>query len=238
MVALRPPVLFVRLRSATRPGRFDRVPRAGYRQCIRRDIVGSRGGASCSPPPRRSVFLRYGCPSGAGQRYEPTERVGAGECSLRCHRFDARFSVAGSMLRPPDSDNAAYGPRRVIGAQPGFCPWPPTRGFADGVGAPTAGYSWRASSVGQLGYEVFDVPLSDVAGCLQDDAPVRRASRLRTTSGGDRACTSTLRSLTMNGPARTSPRPCVSPDMRAPLTLRLYPGAFSFQQQPTREESP
>jgi hypothetical protein len=26
--------------------------------------------------------------------------------------------------------------------------------------------------------------------------------------------------------------------LRAPLTLRLFPGAFSFQQQPTREESP
>jgi hypothetical protein len=26
--------------------------------------------------------------------------------------------------------------------------------------------------------------------------------------------------------------------LRAPLTLRRFPGAFSFQQQPTREESP
>ncbi len=33
---------------------------------------------------------------------------------------------------------------------------------------------------------VFVVSLSHVAGCLQDDAPVRRASRLRTTSGGAR----------------------------------------------------
>jgi hypothetical protein len=184
MVALRPPVLFVRLRSATRPGRFDRAPRAGYRRCIRHDVVGSRGGASCSPPPRRSVFLRYLCPSGDGQRYEPTARVGAGECSLWCHRFDARASIAGAIRRSPDSDNAAYGPRRVIGAQSGLCQWPPTHGFGAGAGAPTTGYSWRASSVGPLGCEVFDVPLFDVAGCFQDDAPARRASRLRTTSGG------------------------------------------------------
>jgi hypothetical protein len=33
---------------------------------------------------------------------------------------------------------------------------------------------------------VRSVPLFDVAGCLQDDAPVRRASRLRTTSDGAR----------------------------------------------------
>jgi len=44
--------------------------------------------------------------------------------------------------------------------------------------------SWRASSVGQRECEVSDVPLSVVAGCFQDDAPVRRASRLRTTFGG------------------------------------------------------
>ena len=35
---------------------------------------------------------------------------------------------------------------------------------------------------------VFAVSLSHVAGCLQDDAPVRRASRLRTTSDGAPRC--------------------------------------------------
>jgi hypothetical protein len=93
-MALRAPVLFVRLRSATRPGRFGRAPLAGCRRCIRHDIVGSRGGASCSPPPRRSVFLRYGRPSGDGQRYEPTARV---------EQESARSGVIGSMpgLRLP-----------------------------------------------------------------------------------------------------------------------------------------
>jgi hypothetical protein len=242
-MALRAPVLFVRLRSATRSGRFGRAPRAGCRRCIRRDIVGSRGGASCSPPPRRSVFLRYGRPTGDGQRYEPTERVG---------QESARSGAIGSMqglglpvrsfVRPiattlptvPDG-TSVRSPVSVHGHPSVALEMMPARQRRGTAGEPAQH---------QLGCEVFDVPLSVVAGCLQDDVPVRRSSRLRTTSGGARcvyfetASTSTPCSLTVAGPARTSPRPCVSPVMRAPLTLRRFPGAFSFQQQPTREESP
>jgi hypothetical protein len=44
----------------------------------------------------------------------------------------------------------------------------------------------RSRAHGHRSWGVFPVSLSRVAGCLQDDAPVRRASRLRTTSGGAR----------------------------------------------------
>ena len=215
-MVLRSPVLFVRLRSATRPGRFRRAPRARYRRCIRHDIVGSRGGASCSPPPRRSVFLRYGRPTGDGQRYEPTERVG---------QESARSGAIGSMqglglpvrsfVRPiattlptvPDG-TSVRSPVSVHGHPSVALEMMPARQRRGTAGEPAQH---------QLGCEVFDVPLFDVAGCLQDDAPVRRASRLWTTSGDDRcvyfdtASTSAPCSLIMNDPARTSPRPCGHP---------------------------
>ena len=184
-MVLRSPVLFVRLRSATRPGRFGRAPRARYRRCIRHDIVGSRGGASCSPPPRRSVFLRYGRPTGDGQRYEPMARVG---------QERARSGAIGSMpgLRSPGRSfvrprattlptvpggSSVRSPVPVHGHPPAALQMVPARQRRGTAGEPAQH---------QLGCEVFDVPLSDVAGCLQDDAPVRRASRLRKTSGGAR----------------------------------------------------
>ena len=72
--------------------------------------------------------------------------------------------------------------RRTVSSLPmATCP----RIEVDGPGMPAEDI-WRASSVGQLVCEVSDVPLSEVAGCFQDDAPVRRASRLRTTPGGVR----------------------------------------------------
>jgi hypothetical protein len=190
-MALRAPVLFVRLRSATRPGRFGRTPRAGCRRCIRRDIVGNRGGASCSPPPRRSVFLRYGCPTGDGQRYEPTARVGQDIArsgaigSMQGLRLPVRSVVrpiATTLPTVPDG-SSVHTPVSVHGHPLVALKMVSARQRRGTSGEPAQH---------QLGYEVFDVPLFDVAGCLQDDAPVRRASRLRTTSGGDRACTSTL----------------------------------------------
>jgi hypothetical protein len=50
----------------------------------------------------------------------------------------------------------------------------------------TAGSTAGPGSFGHRSCAVFAVSLSHVAGCLQDDAPVRRASRLRTTSDGVR----------------------------------------------------
>jgi len=232
MGALRAPVLFVRLRSATRPGRFGRAPRAGCRRCIRRDIVGSRGGASYSPPPRRSVFLRCGCPTGDGQRRQPTARVGQDSA-----RSDAIGSMQGlrlpvrSFVRPRATTlptvpggSSVRNPDRVHGHPLVALQMVPARQRRGKAGEPAQH---------QLGCEVFDVPLSDVAGCFQDDAPVRRASRLRTTSGGDR-CIYFETALA----DRERSRQNFSSALRAPLTLRLYPGAFSSQQQPTREESP
>jgi len=232
MVALRAPVLFVRLRSATRPGRFGRAPRAGYRRCIRHDVAGSRGGAGCSAPLRRSVVLRYGCPSGDGQSREATARVEQERArsgaigSMQGLRLPVRSvgrPVATTLPTVPDGSSVG-GPVSLYGHPSVALQMVPARQRRG-----TAGESAQH----QLGCEVFDIPLSDVAGCLQDDAPVRRASRLRTTSGGAR-CVYFDTALA----DRERSRQNFSSALRAPLTLRLYPGAFSFQQQPTREESP
>ena len=107
----------------------------------------------------------------------------AGECSARRHRFGTKSSVAVAIVLSPGHNDALASQtsrRRPVSSLPmATCP----RIEVDGPDTPV-GDSWRASSVGQLVCEVSDVPLSDVAGCFQDDAPVRRASRLRTTSGG------------------------------------------------------
>jgi hypothetical protein len=50
----------------------------------------------------------------------------------------------------------------------------------------TAGSNTGPGSLGHKSCAVFAVSLSYVAGCLQDDAPVWRTSRLRTTSDGAR----------------------------------------------------
>jgi hypothetical protein len=232
MVALRAPVLFVRLRSATRAGRFGRAPLAGCRRCIRRDIVGSRGGAGCSPPPRRSVVLRYGRPSGNGQRYEPTARVEQDSArsgaidSLQGLRLPTRSVVrpiatalptvpGGSSVRDPDPVHGH--PLVALESVPAR----QSRGAA-GESAQLASWGARCST-----------SLSRMWLAGKDDAPVRRASRLRTTSGGDR-CVCFDTALT----DRRRSRQNFSSALRAPLTLRRSPGAFFFQQQPTREESP
>src|ERR1019366_1489446 len=77
------------------------------------------------------------------------------------------------------------------------------------------------SGPGSLGHRscvVFAVSLSHVAGCLQDDAPVRRASRPRTTSSGAH-CALFDTALTDRDRSRQN----FSSALRAPLTLRLSP---------------
>jgi len=92
-------------------------------------------------------------------------------------RLPKRFFYRLGTTMPSTSQTSR---RRPVSSLPmATCP----RIEVDGPDTPV-GDSWRASLVGQLVCVVSDIPLSDVAGCFQDDAPVRRASRLRTTSGG------------------------------------------------------
>jgi hypothetical protein len=210
-MAVRDPVLFVRLRSATRPGRFGRAPRAGYRQCIRRDIVGSRGGAGCSPPPRRSVFLRYGRPTGDGQSRESTARVGQDSArfgaigSMQGLRLPVRSFVrprattlptvpGGSSVRSPVSVNG----HPLVALQ--IVPARQRRGTA-GESAQSASWGTRCStSLSRMWLAAFKMMHRSVG--RQGSGQLLAALA---------ACTSTLRSLTMNGPARTSPRPSGHP---------------------------
>jgi len=141
-------------------------------------------------------------------------------------RLPARFSFRLGTTMPSTSQTSRWRPISPLSMATS------PRIKVEGADVPV-GDSWRASSVGQLVCEVSDIPLSDVAGCFQDDAPVRRESRLRTTSGG--ACCVYLNTVLTD---RRRSRQNFSSALRAPLTLRRFPGAFSFQQQPTREESP
>jgi hypothetical protein len=129
---------------------------------------------------RPSSWMRAAVPTGcAGD---------ARECSARRHRIGAIGSTP--SLRLPERfficlgttmlSTSQAGRRRPVSSLP-LVTRP--RIEVDEANVP-AEDSRRANSVGQLECEVSDVPLSEVAGCFQDDAPVRRASRLRTTSGG------------------------------------------------------
>jgi hypothetical protein len=211
MVALRSPVLFVRLRSATRPGCFDRAPRAGYRRCIRHDIVGSRGGARCPPLPWRSVFLRYGRPSGDGQRYEPT--VGVGQESARSGAIGPMQGlrlpvqpfvrpIATTLPTVPDG-TSVRSPVPVHGHPLVALQMVSARQRRGTAGEPAQSASWGtrcSTSLSRMWLAAFKMMHRSVGrqGCGQLLAAIA-------------ACTSTLRSLTMNGPARTSPRPSGHP---------------------------
>jgi len=213
--ALRAPVLLMRLRPALRPGRSGPAARARCRRCARHDVAGSRRGRQLLASSQRISRARV--PPGDGQQYQldapmmqesaPLGTIG----STPRLRLPERFFFRLGTTTPTASQTSRWRP--VSSLPMATCP----RIEVDGADNTPVGDSWRASSVGQLVCEVSDIPLSDVAGCFQDDAPVRRASRLRTTSGGvhcvyfDTASTSTLCSLTVAGPARTSPRPCGHP---------------------------
>jgi hypothetical protein len=177
--------------------------------------------ARCSPSAWGRTAVTTGCADDAG------------ECSARRHRFGTKSSVAEAVLLSPGHIDALDFPDE----SPEPCLVPAHGHLSTDRGRrselPSVGDSWRASSVCQLVCEVPDVPLSDVAGCFQDDAPVRRASRLRTTPGGA-PCVHFVTALTDRDRSRQN----FPSALRAPLTLRRFPGAFSFQQQSTREESP
>jgi len=226
-MALRAPVLFVKLRSATRPVRFGRVPQAGYRRGIRRDIVGSRGGASCLPFPRRSVFLRHGRPSGNGQRFEPTARVGQENASSGAIGSMPGFrSPVRSFVRPRATTlptvpggSSVRNPDPVHGHPPMALETVLARQRRGTAGEPAQ----LASCSGRCPISLSRMWLA--------------AFKMMPRSVGRQGCGQLLVALAALADRRRS-RQNFSSALRAPLTLRRFPGAFSFQQQPTREESP
>jgi hypothetical protein len=164
-------------------------------------------------------------------RVTTTVKVARGGSSLRpvAPTISLGFGI-GARFRSPTGGAALSIPIRMAGtsSRPGL--WPPCDHLR--TDAPTAVISCGVSSFGHRSCAVFAVSLSRVAGCLQDDAPVRRASRLRTTSDGARFVLFDT-ALTDRDRSRQN----FSSALRAPLTLRLFPGATSFQHQPTREET-
>jgi len=113
----------------------------------------------------------------------PPERPGRGVHSGPL--LPLLVSYAGARFWPFDGDDAVSFPRRWCEPQsrpapsrpsPPTC-WPARQRW---------GSAAEPSSIDRGSSDVFGVPLFDAAGCLQDDAPVRRASRLRTTSDGAR----------------------------------------------------
>ena len=105
-VALRAPVLLMRLRPALRPGCSGRAPRAGCRRCARHDVADSRRGRQLLASSQRISRARV--PLSAGGRTAVPTRCAddAGECSARLHRFDAKSSVAGAILLSPGHNDA------------------------------------------------------------------------------------------------------------------------------------
>jgi hypothetical protein len=122
----------------------------------------------------------------AGQRYQRPTRPRQGVCSLRPIAPTEDLSLQQRGEIP-----AAWRRRAPLSHSDGWNP-PSSRPMATRCHLLTDG---RADGSDQLRCQlarpeitriVRSVPLFDVAGCLQDDAPVRRASKLRTTSDGVR----------------------------------------------------
>jgi hypothetical protein len=209
--ALRAPVLLVRLRPAPRPGRSTRAPRARCRRrCACHDVAGSRGGGQLLDSPqgislaraRPSVWMRTAVPNGCAD--DARER-----CARR-HRFGSKASVAGAILRLPGHNDALCNPDESLAlSRP--CPWPPAHGSRSTLptcrwgtaGAPAqlaSGSARRSISLSRMWLAAFKMMHRSVGrqGCGQLLAALT-------------ASTWTLRSLTVAGPARTSPRPCGHP---------------------------
>jgi hypothetical protein len=115
-----------------------------------------------------------------------TDKAATGHLLAPAYRSNggSQFPSTGAGFRPSGGGEPLC-PIWMAGGHPRPGPWPPVITCLR-TGPPTTANSCRASSLGQRSSEVFVVPFFDVAGCLQDDAPVRRASRLRTTSDGAR----------------------------------------------------
>ena len=99
-VALRAPVLVVRPQPAPRPGRSTRAPRAGCRSCRRHDVAGSRRGGQLLASSQGVSLARLRHSDLARTAMPIRCADDARECSLRRRRFDAKSSVAGTILDP------------------------------------------------------------------------------------------------------------------------------------------
>jgi len=184
-------------------------------------------------PTEGSALLGWMRRSGGGQPCQPDVPGGSDgvhtPASLRCRRvFRCRCDAPLAW-----AERFPLHLRRVAGARCRSRLWP--RGHRRRWSAPS--YRW-----GRAGEPVHAASWS--ARCSMSRSRMWMAdSKMMLRSVGRQGCGQVLaaldappsgrRSLTVTGPARTSPRPCGHP-----LTLRRSFGAFSFQQQPTREESP
>ena len=118
----------------------------------------------------------------AGQRYQRPARPQQRFCWLPPVAPTEDLSPERwAGFRPPGGAEPLY-PIRRAGTHPRPQPTAThhhllTDGLADG-----SDQQWGQLARPEITRSVRSVPLFDVASCLQDDAPVRRVSRLRTTS--------------------------------------------------------
>ena len=164
-------------RRATRPERQPRRSIRGRPSHVIRQVTSSGGNG----PARRFRSAWW-------QGSVTNDRRGRNSASARSRlSLQRRISVPSSWagFRPPGGGAPLY-PIRRAGTHPRPRPTATrhhllTDGLADG-----SDQQWGQLARPEITRSVRSVPLFDVAGCLQDDAPVRRASRLRTTSDGAR----------------------------------------------------
>ena len=161
-------------RRTTRPGcrQGHRCDVGGAERANRRHPRGLAGLDYLGPVSgRHCYFDRQGC----DRRMLAQACRSDGKSRIR---YRGEVSVAGWRRRSLQIPFGWLVPRHV----PAYAPLRPS---ADGR---TAGANQLRGQLArpEIRRSVRSVPLFDVAGCLQDDAPVRRASRLRTTSDGVR----------------------------------------------------
>ena len=178
----------------SRPSSFGETSIGGGRLARRTTRPGCRQGLGCDVGgaeranrrhPRRSTGLDHLGPVGGRQSY--LDRQGCDRRVLaHAYRSDDK-----SRIRHRGEVSVAWCADALSKSHSGGWflvtsrPTAPLRPSADGR---TAGADQLRGQLvrPEITRSVRSVPLFDVAGCLQDDAPVRRASRLRTTSGGVR----------------------------------------------------
>ena len=178
--AHRAPVLLVRLRSASvqsprpsaGPGAAEAIDtKSVWSEPTMTLLVGS-------------ALLDYLGPLGGRQSCQRTTRLWQGGCSVRAIAAAADLGIwhLGEVLAAQRRRHVY--PISIAGAQLAsrlIVTSPPMGGRTHRRNRSTAGPARSARHLAKCSMFLFGV-----AGCLQDDAPVRRASRLRTTSGGAR----------------------------------------------------
>jgi hypothetical protein len=173
-----------------------------------------------------SDLLDYLGPLGGRQSCQRTKRLWQGGCSVRAIAAAADLGIwhLGEVLAAQRRRHVY--PISIAAAQlasPAHC-HPATYGRMD---PPTAVISCGVSSLGQRSREVFEVSLSSMWLAV-----FKMMHRSVGRKGYGQLLTA-FAALT----DRERTRQNFSSALWAPLTLRLSPGATSFQHQPTREET-